>query len=206
MSKTRGTAPPHPSGPPLDDAGRRSFVERMTQSTLALGCSMWFPAAFGAAPDTTRPEPGDVLVSADDQSGTKALTISDIPLASPPVIAFPLDRSKGVLRNGSRLNKVALIRLEVGSLDSDTLGRSAGGVLAFSAICTHQGCQVSQWLSTEQSLMCFCHFSKFSVRSNGEVIGGPAPRALPSLPLREHDGELVVAAPFSASPGASHDG
>ena len=101
----------------------------------------------------------------------------------------PYDVVGHVVRDGSKLNRVLLIRLPE-------------SVVAFSAICTHEACSVSQWLPAEQRLLCPCHFSKYDVRDGGAVAEGPAPRNLPSLPLRiEGNGELVVDGGFSAQPG-----
>jgi Rieske Fe-S protein len=54
---------------------------------------------------------------------------------------------------------------------------AAGDFKAFSAVCTHQGCLVSQVEGTE--IICTCHQSRFSA-SDGSVVGGPAPIALPA--------------------------
>jgi Rieske Fe-S protein len=54
---------------------------------------------------------------------------------------------------------------------------AAGDFKAFSAVCTHQGCLVSQVEGTE--IICTCHQSRFSA-SDGSVVGGPAPSALPA--------------------------
>lgn len=194
--------------PEEQDPARRRFVGNVLRTSVAAGCTLCLPVLLAdgpGGPDAQRPAPGDLLVGVDD-AARKVLTPGDIPLGDKPVIAFPFDRAGGVLRNGSRLNRIALVRLPPDSLDPDSAGRAADGVLAFSAICTHQGCQVGQWLPAEQNLMCYCHFSKFAVRSAGAVAGGPAPRGLPYLPLSVRAGEIVVAAPFSAAPGASHQG
>lgn len=183
---------------------RRRFVGQVLRGSLAAGCALCLPALFADGADAQRPAPGDVLVGVDDPA-KKVLKPDDVPLSAKPVIAFPYDRGGGVVRSGSRLNRIALVRLPPESLDADTAARAAAGVLAFSAICTHQGCQVGQWLPADQLLMCYCHFSKFAVRSGGAVAAGPAPRGLPYLPLAEHNGEIVVAAAFSAAPGASHE-
>ena len=57
-------------------------------------------------------------------------------------------------------------------------------------MCTHLGCIVAQ---STQGFACPCHGSKFDPRGN--VIGGPAPRALPWLEVsRAADGQLLVLA------------
>ncbi|MDB4960784.1 MAG: Rieske (2Fe-2S) domain protein [Myxococcales bacterium] len=48
------------------------------------------------------------------------------------------------------------------------------GVMAVSAICTHEGCVVSL---QSDSLVCECHHSVFTME--GDVIQGPATRPLP---------------------------
>jgi cytochrome b6-f complex iron-sulfur subunit len=54
------------------------------------------------------------------------------------------------------------------------LFRDEEGVCAISTICTHLGCIVK---CTPEGFDCPCHGSRFA--SDGSVIKGPAPRALP---------------------------
>jgi cytochrome b6-f complex iron-sulfur subunit len=66
--------------------------------------------------------------------------------------------------------------------------RDAEGLYAISAVCTHLGCAVAQ---APEGFACPCHGSRFGPLGN--VIGGPAPRALPWLEItRAADGQLVV--------------
>ncbi|TFC27179.1 Rieske (2Fe-2S) protein [Cryobacterium sp. TMT2-18-3] len=51
---------------------------------------------------------------------------------------------------------------------------TAGTVVAFSAICTHQGCVVK---SAKDEFGCPCHGSKFD-RATGEALAGPATEPL----------------------------
>ncbi|TRW44261.1 ubiquinol-cytochrome c reductase iron-sulfur subunit [Georgenia yuyongxinii] len=95
---------------------------------------------------------------------------------------------------GERL--VALSEVPVGSgVVVETAGGESvvvaqpetGKVLAFSAVCTHQGCLVAV---EGQELACPCHGSRFAAAS-GEVLQGPAEKPLPAVPVRV-DGEDVV--------------
>ncbi|MEJ3745380.1 Rieske (2Fe-2S) protein [Actinomycetes bacterium KLBMP 9797] len=54
---------------------------------------------------------------------------------------------------------------------------SAGTFKCFSAVCTHQGCLVSEIDS--DAITCTCHQSRFSLE-DGSVLGGPASSALPA--------------------------
>ena len=61
---------------------------------------------------------------------------------------------------------------------------------AFSAICTHQGCVVSN--VSNGIISCPCHGSQYSVK-DGSVQGGPAPRPLPEKNIKVEANEIVLA-------------
>ena len=65
-----------------------------------------------------------------------------------------------------------------------------GTVHAFSSICTHQGCPVSE--VADGRIICPCHGSQFEA-DTGEVAEGPAPRALPSVAVAVRDGQVFPA-------------
>jgi len=64
-----------------------------------------------------------------------------------------------------------------------------GEFKAFSAVCTHEQCLVSQVRGT--TLTCPCHGSTFST-VDGSVLGGPAPRPLNTRTVTAQDGTLTV--------------
>jgi len=57
-----------------------------------------------------------------------------------------------------------------------------GNVVAFDAICTHQGCTV-QYDQPSGLLFCPCHGAVFDPTHNADVLQGPAPVALTALPI-----------------------
>jgi Rieske Fe-S protein len=65
-----------------------------------------------------------------------------------------------------------------------------GTVLAFSSICTHQGCPVDG--VTDGRISCPCHGSEFDA-ATGEVVDGAASRALPPVAVAVRDGEVFIA-------------
>lgn len=66
----------------------------------------------------------------------------------------------------------------------------AGEFVAFSSICTHEGCPVSDIAGG--TINCACHGSQFSIE-DGSVVGGPAPTPLPAVEVTV-DGKSVVRA------------
>src|SRR5262249_14599982 len=106
-----------------------------------------------------------------------------------------------IVRNDSRLNKVLLVHLDPATLVGVTKERAADGVVAYSAICPHTGCEVNGWAADQQILECSCHYSHYNPREAAAVIDGPTPRPLAALPLKIVDGKLAVAKPFTGRVG-----
>ena len=103
------------------------------------------------------------------------------------------------MRDGSPLNLVVLVRVGSDGLDEQTRALSADGVVAYSAICTHQGCPVNQWSKEKKAMVCSCHGSTYDPKNSAEVIFGPAPLPLAGLPLKSENGLLIVAGGFTAA-------
>jgi Rieske Fe-S protein len=170
---------------------RREVLALASVASLSVAC----PAAASAAePVDERPREGDELV-ATDAATPVALKPDDV-AGGATVIAWPRDSASGVVRSGSRLNKVLLLRIEPGALVGATRERAAGGIVAYSAICPHAGCEVTDWHAAEHILECPCHNSRYNPCDAAAIVEGPTTRALAALPLRIGDGKLVVAKPF----------
>ena len=157
-------------------------------------------ASAQGEPASIRPKEGDYLVRVND-AANKPLTPDDVPAGAAQTMAWPLDPVDGTVRSGSRLNRILLVRLDPATLSPETNSRAADGVVAYTAICTHTGCEVIDWHADEQMLTCPCHYSRFDPKDGARVADGPAPRALPALPLKTVDGKLVVAKPFTTRVG-----
>jgi rieske iron-sulfur protein len=175
--------------------------ERRTVLKAALGLGLGWPVLNGAvaqedATRNARPQAGDRFVFATGARQGDIVTPNDIPLGGPPVLAYPLDPQTNTVRDGSRLNQVLLIHLDAEALAEDTRTRSAAGIVAYSAVCTHAGCDVADWQAGTQTLMCFCHYSQFDPKDGARVLEGPAPRRLPALPLKIANGVLMAAGGF----------
>jgi Rieske Fe-S protein len=66
---------------------------------------------------------------------------------------------------------------------------SSGDLHAFSAVCTHQGCHVDK--VANGNIDCPCHGSQFDANT-GEVVTGPASRALKSIPVVVREGSIYT--------------
>ncbi len=202
-------------------SGRRAFL----QAALAAGAGLSFlPSAFaddnqpnpasgqepeGAGADAKEPDAtsvppqlGDRFVFLTGDKEGEVVKVDDLELGGPQAQVYPVDPKTGVVRDNSRLNLVILIRLDPKVLDEETRARAADGVVAYSGVCTHQGCPVSMWSTELNALFCSCHGSVYDPKDGAEVVGGPAPRPLPALPLKMEDGVPTVAAAFSGRVGS----
>jgi Rieske Fe-S protein len=184
--------------------------ERRTVLQAALGVGLGLPfvgvaTAQEGDPRQARPQAGDRFVLSGDKTG-KTLTPADLPVGAPPVMAYPMDAKTHMVRDGSRLNQVMLIRLDSGDLAEETRAHAAEGIVAYSAVCTHTGCDVWTWQAETKTLKCPCHDSEFDPKQGARVIAGPAPRRLPMLPVKVVDGVLVVADGFLSRVGFQQGG
>ena len=141
-----------------------------------------------------------MFVKMTDSSMTP-ITAEELANGAAQTIAWPFDPVEKIVRNGSRLNQVLLLKLDPEKLSAETRLRSANGVVAYTAICTHSGCEVDEWLSDEQLLYCPCHSSKFDPKEGAKVVDGPAPRVLAALALSVTDGKLIVSKPYTSRVG-----
>ncbi len=165
---------------------------------IALGAFIGSGFAFGATrmlaePADERPKAGDQLV-AIGAAEPVALSPGDVPASQ--ILAWPMEPGSNLVRNGSRLNKIVLVRLDPTTLAAPTRERAADGVVSYSAVCPHAGCDVDGWVAEQGILECPCHNSRYDPRNAAAIVEGPTTRALAALPLRITDGKLTVAQPF----------
>ncbi|MFQ5454574.1 MAG: ubiquinol-cytochrome c reductase iron-sulfur subunit [Nitrospirota bacterium] len=94
-------------------------------------------------------------------------------------ISLPLS---DILPEG-RIKKVILKGRPIGVIMVDN------NVHAISLICTHLGCIV-EWQPDKNILFCPCHASSFDL--NGNVLGGPAPKPLPTYETKIVDDKIII--------------
>ena len=190
FDKTEVTSPP-------DSACATNADRRRVISIMATG----LVSPIALTPGSAQAKPGaELLVDAGAEADFKQLRPADIQMAK-PILAFPFDAATEKPKNESRLNKIVVIRLPEEKMTPETRARSVSGVVAYSSICTHQGCDVKTWMSKENVLACYCHASKFDLFDGAKVVAGPASSALRAIPLAL-DGEfLSIAAPLPPKAG-----
>ena len=87
-----------------------------------------------------------------------------------------------------------LVRYPEGAYEPPTnMGGVAKGYAAYSMVCTHEGCIVSA--ESGDDALYPCHGGTYAPTKGATVTGGPAPRALPQLPLgvSKKNNQFVVA-------------
>ena len=190
FDRTEATSQPETAG--ATNADRRRVISIMATGLVS-------PIAL--TPGGAHAQPAaQLLVDAGAEADFKPLRPDDIQMMK-PILAFPFDAETGTPKKESRLNKMVVIRLPEEKMTPETRARSVAGVVAYSSICTHQGCDVKTWMSKENVLACYCHASKFDLFDGAKVVAGPASSALRAIPLVLNGEFLSIAAPLPPKAG-----
>jgi Rieske Fe-S protein len=170
---------------------------------VAAGCLA--PAgALAQVPDPAtrlRPQPGDRLAFAAGERAGRPIAAADVPLGAAPIPAWPQDPARGLLRDGSRLNRVLVVRFEPALLSPRAAPHAAEGIVAYAAMCNHAGCDVTGWNAEARALVCPCHGSEYAALDAAAIRKGPSTKPLAMLPLRIENAELRVARGFTRKVG-----
>ncbi len=161
----------------------------MTASLGALGAAFLFPIR------SLGPNPGRSLLQTPWRRGIRAITGDGRAVRADEV---PLGGLVTVFPDGhpdSADGQVVLIRVRAErlSLPADRREWAPDGLVAYSKVCTHAGCPVGLYEAESGELLCPCHQSAFDALTGGDVVFGPAARALPQLPIEIDDAGYVVA-------------
>lgn len=155
--------------------------------------------AVAQAPPGAVPAASDFLVRVDDPN-LVPIAAEDVPYGPQGLMVWAMTPAGDVIKNHP-MQRVIVARLDPATMSETTRQMAAGDIVAFSAICTHNGCEVDVSLGESQTIFCSCHSSTFDPRESGFLVSGPAPRPLPQLPVRITDARVVVAGAFTDTPG-----
>ena len=194
----------------FSDQTRRSLILTALATAASVAASKPAAAEEDQPGSDERPQKADVLVFSEGEHEGEVIRPQDLKLRGPLARAWPKDPKTSVIRKGSRLNEVLIIRLDPAELDDETRAHAADGIVAYSAICSHAGCPVTAWVKGAEGdqdvFKCVCHNSEYDPRHSAEVVFGPAQRRLAALPLAITEGSLTVAGTFVGKVGAQQAG
>jgi Rieske Fe-S protein len=146
---------------PFSRAAQVALDRRTVLGAACVGCASLL-AACGSSDDSGSAEPAASSVSGG--GGAALATLADIKVGE----------SASAKAGGKNL------------LVTRTSDATA---VAFSAVCTHQGCTVEP---DGTSFSCPCHGSKYKA-SDGSVVNGPATRALAAVQVTVTNGQVFLA-------------
>jgi len=177
----------------------------------ALAAAVRLVPRIVVAPDQEPPTQGDLLVYAQGARSGQVLTLGDVPPDAPQVFAWPMDPTSKVVKGGDIHNLILLVRAgDVGWYTVDQKPHTIQNVAAYSAVCPHLCCTVSDWRATPSGsgpqgvLVCPCHLTRFDPWAGARVLSGPSPRPLPVLPLAaDAKGRLFAAGAFLTQVGCA---
>jgi ubiquinol-cytochrome c reductase iron-sulfur subunit len=180
----------------VEEAGfsRRTLLIRALAGTMA-----GLAAALAIPVFSLGPAPGRALFETAWRQGGRLAVAGGEPLRGDDL---PIGGVLTVFPNGDDgdpNSATLLIRVEPGllRLPGERAEWAPDGFVAYSKVCTHAGCPVGLYRSSEHTLICPCHQSEFDVLDGARPISGPAARALPQLPIRrQEDGTFVALADF----------
>lgn len=119
------------------------------------------------------------------------------------MMVFPEKKGGGPLKKHKTTTLLA--RFDESQYNSPTKKKwTVKGYCAYSAVCTHEGCIVSKRAGPHNDYFhCPCHQSTYDPLKGCKVVGGPAPRPLPQLPIGvTKSGKFIVATgPFEGPIG-----
>lgn len=172
------------------EIGRRKLLVRLLLGALgALGVAAVFPIR------SLGPRPGQGLYRTDYRPGLRVVTGNGEPVTPEqlPVGAVLTVWPEG--HEGAADSPTLLISVGDPELFEDEVDveGTVEGIVAYSKLCTHTGCPVGLYQTSEHLLLCPCHQSTFQVLRGARPIFGPAARSLPQLPIGLDDEGNIIA-------------
>jgi rieske iron-sulfur protein len=149
-----------------------------------------------AADQKDVPMVGDVFVFTEGPKKGSVVMVADIPLDEKHVVTVQAATPDGKAREGDNCTAV-LFRTTPDKVPDDLKSETVEGIMAYSAVCTHQGCLMNELHTTEEvdpkfGIICPCHDAIFDPMKNGKNTFGATSRTLPHFPIKSEGGKIVV--------------
>jgi ubiquinol-cytochrome c reductase iron-sulfur subunit len=189
-------------GGPESPVRRRGLVGMLLFGGASIGVAMLFP--LRSLLSFRRPDPVTLLRRTVWRTGgLRLVTPEGVPVRAADISAATIQIvvPEGHTEDGDA--PAFVVRLDPARLVKPPSGGMAGGVVAYSLLCTHAGCPVALYQQTTGRMLCPCHQSAFDLWNGATPIAGPAARPLPGLPIEvDAEGYLRARGDFTAPPGA----
>lgn len=183
-----------PDAPLAGDLGRRALISQLGAAGVVAAVGLFLAgvtAAIGRAANRRTGTATGLTPIGGSGSGTTS------PSATSPGSTSSTNGSTH--HSGTLIGKASAVPVGGAASFTDPATRepafvvqpSSGVFVAFSAICTHQGCTVGFQQGSPLEFVCPCHGSIYNA-TNGQVIQGPSVQALPGISIAESGGNLFA--------------
>ncbi len=148
-----------------------------------------------AEPQKDAPQVGDVFVFTTGPKKGSVVMVDDVILDAAPLTVMPKDPN-GAVRDGENFTTL-LYRVAKDKVPADMLPDTIDGLAAWSAVCTHQGCLMTDIHQKSEAVnafgfICPCHDAIFDPLQEGKNTGGATSATLAYFPIKSDGGKIVV--------------
>jgi rieske iron-sulfur protein len=148
-----------------------------------------------ADPQKDCPQVGDVFVFTAGPKKGSVVTVDDVVLDAAPLTVMAKDPN-GAVRDGENFTAL-LYRIAKDKVPADMAPDTIDGVAAWSAVCTHQGCLMTDIHQKSEAVnafgfICPCHDAIFDPFQEGKNVGGATSATLAYFPIKSDGGKIVV--------------
>lgn len=153
-------------------ATRRGVLAGVGLVGLAGAITACGTSSSSSSPASVNTTPGGGATTATVPSSSPSVSSSAMHSTSGGAAADALSSTSAIPVGGGKIFPAKLVVVTQ---------PAAGEFKAFSAVCTHMGCTVSQ--ISMGRIDCPCHGSEYSIK-DGAVLAGPAPAPLPAKTIK----------------------
>ncbi len=148
-----------------------------------------------ADPQKDAPQIGDVFVFTSGPKKDSVVMVDDVVLDAAPLTVMAKDPN-GAVRDGDNFATL-LYRVAKDKVPADMAPDTIDGVMAYSAVCTHQGCLMTEIHQKSEAVnafgfICPCHDAIFDPTQEGKNTGGATSATLAYFPIKSDGGKIVV--------------
>ncbi len=141
------------------------------------------------------PQVGDVFVFAAGPKKGSIVMVDDVVLDATPLTVMA-KAPNGAVRDGDNFTTL-LYRVAKDKVPADMAPDTVDGIMAYSAVCTHQGCLMTEIHQKSEAVnafgfICPCHDAIFDPLQEGKNTGGATSATLAYFPIKSDGGKIVV--------------